>query len=156
MTTTATVRPTLGVLPLADGSFAVASSDPTNPPYLVRAEGAALVCTCKAWQYRRPDSGACKHGLAVRAYLREQEAERLRTETRWCLTCGVSPVVDGFAHCTTCTDRQAEELDGRVRTQEGLLSGIDWAAEQARVAAANARAEVILVGPREMQREVLL
>jgi hypothetical protein len=136
----------------------VASSDPTRPPYVVAREGALLTCTCPAFRYRHADQdgSTCKHGDAVRHYLREQEEQRLRTEPRWCLTCGVSPVVDGFAHCTTCTDRQAEELDGRVRTQEGLLSGIDWAAEQAKVAAANARAEVILVGPRETGREVLL
>jgi hypothetical protein len=151
MTTTATVRPTLGVLPLADGSFAVASSDPTHAPYLITVQGAALVCTCKAWQFRQPDSGPCKHGQAVYEYLREQEAERQRAEARWCEACNLVPTTDSLPVCRDCSERSIRGVERAI-----AAPAIDWAAEQARVAAANARAEVILVGPREIEREVLL
>jgi hypothetical protein len=135
----------------------VASSDPTHSPYHVTREGALLTCTCPAFRYRHADQdgSTCKHGDAVKAYLREQEAERLREQPRWCARCQVTPVTDGFATCPDCDEAALAEA-------ASVPLAIDWAAEQARVQAANARAEAILSGspaggpPRELQREPLL
>jgi hypothetical protein len=105
----AQARSQLGVLPLADGSFAVASSSPANPPYLVHAEGALLVCSCPAWTYSRSDPRTCKHAAAVRAHLREQA----RHEQRLCQTCRRCPVTDGLPVCRDCRARE-QTASGRA------------------------------------------
>ena len=138
----APARSPLGVLPLADGSFAVASSDPTRPPYLVHAEGALLVCSCPAWTYSRSDPRTCKHADAVRAHLREQA----RHEERLCQTCCLCPVTDGLPVCRDCADRASSRsapLGGALTfapgvrmAKEQLLPDDD---EHARIAALNAK-----------------
>jgi hypothetical protein len=129
MTTATAVRPTLGVLPLADGRFAVASSDPTRPPYLVHAEGALLVCSCPAWTYSRSDPRTCKHADAVRAHLREQA----RHEERLCQTCRLCPVTDGLRVCRDC--REKARRSGFVNSDKGACQDdYEWATMTGRYA----------------------
>jgi hypothetical protein len=114
MTTTAPVRtPALGVLALRDGTYAVASSDSSKPPYLVTPVGASLECGCKAYFFNGDDPKTCKHGDAVRAYLAEQYAEQVRQQPRFCSVCMLNPVVDAFPICAGCMADERERLAAR-------------------------------------------
>jgi hypothetical protein len=92
----------------------------------------------------------------VRSYLREQEAERQRQAPRYCSFCQVSPARQHGIYCSdACMERDTDAITEELIRHRVATPAFDWEVEQARLSAANARAEVILVGPREQQREVL-
>jgi len=154
MTTSAPVRPTLGVRRIDEHTFAVASSSPSKPPYLVQAHGLQLVCECPAYRYAKSDPAACKHGAAVLSFLADETADR----ERWCEVCRLVPVTGGLPLCARCAEGSVHAImvgpEGPSAIEAAAASPFDLAAEQAKVAACNARAERIFAG--ELQREPLL
>ena len=117
MNAVATRPAPLGVTQFADGLYAVASSRPGAAPYRVERVGAAYVCSCPAYTYRRDDGADCKHGAAIRASIAAAGPH--------CANRCDAPVAVAGMVCDDC-----RRMAATCAAQDGLTL-VEWALRQA-------------------------